>query len=601
MLYRDDEICWFWTSDFAWQPSPTEVPLLGVFGLYLFNLSLALKWPYLFTQLVLPHVYTPKLECFSLLSGSFGFANPNLIVEFHNKVHRSIQSWTSYTKPTRARVGMMPIGTPRVPYRTPGEGTWQWVDLWNALLTPSMAIYGTMQSLKSPVGTHCVGYAYNLAGFLLAAGEKGNRFAMPLSRIALQSPAGAVRGQADDICNEANELLRIRDYLFKELANKTGQPVDKVNKDLSRMKRFNAQEALDYGLIDRIPSDDLRLFRSPKKTTDLLRLGRYRYRSDEQRFRLLASSYPEPIVLRSELVCFLLLQKKTQIEVLIQLECRVGKGRLLMVECFVMRADNGFKPGFYNVVERELNVKLPVAGIKAKPHIESRIKTMKRDFNIVYEMLFGPITSGFGWDNDKKCVVAEPLVWEEYMKSHKGAAMFKNKSLTHFEELLIIFGKDRATGRNAQTVADVVEELDKEGAENETNTGYGLDENDASLSFPLTHNTKTSSEECSSQRRRRSRSNDNLLEAIKEVGLAMGKEIKESTIKLTEAMGYDVIVAVKRWRINEELLKLPTISMFERHKATLQIARDHETTDVFFTIADDEKEEWVKALLRGDI
>lgn len=119
-------------------------------------------------------------------------------------------------------------------------------------LTPTMAIYDTMQSLQSPVGTNCVGYAYNLAGFLLAAGEKGNRFAMPLSRIALQSPAGAARGQADDIQNEANELLRIRDYLFKELSQKTGQPAEKIHKDLSRMKRFSPQEALEYGLIDRI-------------------------------------------------------------------------------------------------------------------------------------------------------------------------------------------------------------------------------------------------------------------------------------------------------------------------------------------------------------
>ncbi|KAA8518047.1 hypothetical protein F0562_015533 [Nyssa sinensis] len=164
------------------------------------------------------------------------------------------------------------------------------------------------------------------------------------------------------------------------------------------------------------------------------------------------------------------------------------------------RADNGFKLGFYNVVERELNVKLPGVGIKAKPHIESRIKTMKRDFNIVYDMLYGPNTNGFGWDNDKKCVVAEPPVWEEYIKisSHKGAAMFKHKSLPHFVELFIIFGKDRATRRNAQTTAEVVEELDKEGAENETKTGDGLDENDASLSFAPTHNIKTSSEECCS-------------------------------------------------------------------------------------------------------
>ncbi|KAK6935265.1 Clp protease proteolytic subunit /Translocation-enhancing protein TepA [Dillenia turbinata] len=247
----------------------------------------------------------PSLSCASKVfvglrpqsASPLGIRKPNLTVEFYDKVHKSVQS-RSCGRPIKARVKMMPIGTPRVPYRTPGEGTWQWVDLWNALyrervifmgqhideefsnqilatmlyldsiesskriylyingpggdLTPSMAIYDTMQSLKSPVGTHCIGYAYNLAGFLLAAGEKGHRFAMPLSRIALQSPAGAARGQADDIRNEANELLRIRDYLFSELAEKTGQPVEKVHKDLSRMKRFNAQEAFEYGLIDRI-------------------------------------------------------------------------------------------------------------------------------------------------------------------------------------------------------------------------------------------------------------------------------------------------------------------------------------------------------------
>ncbi|KAL3018891.1 hypothetical protein AAZX31_05G051700 [Glycine max] len=239
----------------------------------------------------------------------FGAAKPNVTAEFYGKVHNTLhcrftrsdspnlQTYANHNT-SMARIRMMPIGTPKVPYRTPGEGTWQWVDVWNALyrervifigqeideefsnqilatmlyldsienskklymyingpggdLTPSMAIYDTMQSLQSPVATHCVGYAYSLAAFLLAAGEKGNRSAMPLSRVALTSPAGAARGQADDIQNEANELLRIRDYLFNELAQKTGQPVEKITKDLSRMKRFNAQEALEYGLIDRI-------------------------------------------------------------------------------------------------------------------------------------------------------------------------------------------------------------------------------------------------------------------------------------------------------------------------------------------------------------
>lgn len=233
-----------------------------------------------------------------LSTGAFGAGAPNVTTGFHGQVNRSLSLRLPNRRAVHGRVFMMPIGTPRVPYRTPGEGTWQWVDIWNALyrdrvifigqhideeysnqvlatmlyldsiesskklylyingpggdLTPSMAIYDTMHSLQSPVATQCVGYAYNLAGFLLAAGEKGSRTAMPLCRIALQSPAGAARGQADDIQNEANELLRIRDYLFGELAKKTGQPVEKIHKDLSRMKRFNAQEALEYGLIDRI-------------------------------------------------------------------------------------------------------------------------------------------------------------------------------------------------------------------------------------------------------------------------------------------------------------------------------------------------------------
>ncbi|TYI15715.1 hypothetical protein ES332_A08G205200v1 [Gossypium tomentosum] len=214
------------------------------------------------------NLHHPSLSCGTKLYSGLKLQSPclfatgrlNLTADFFSRISESVQCGTRNSKPTRSRVGMMPIGTPRVPYRVPCEETWQWVDLWNALefsnqilatmlyldsiddnkrlyfyingpgdLTPSLAIYDTMESLKSPVGTHCVGYAYNLAGFLLAAGEK-----------------------ADDIRNEANELLRIIDYLFNELAINTGQSVEKINKDLSRMKRFNAQQALEYGLIDRI-------------------------------------------------------------------------------------------------------------------------------------------------------------------------------------------------------------------------------------------------------------------------------------------------------------------------------------------------------------
>ncbi|KAE8809391.1 caseinolytic protease [Hordeum vulgare] len=98
-----------------------------------------------------------------------------------------------------------------------------------AKLTPCMALYDTMVSLKSPIGTRCVGFAFNLDGFILAAGEKGSRTGMPLCRVSLQSPAGAARGQDDDIENESNELNRIKNYLYGKLAKHTGQSVEKVS------------------------------------------------------------------------------------------------------------------------------------------------------------------------------------------------------------------------------------------------------------------------------------------------------------------------------------------------------------------------------------
>ncbi|KAJ8636626.1 hypothetical protein MRB53_010893 [Persea americana] len=96
-----------------------------------------------------------------------------------------------------------------------------------------------------------------------------------------------------------------------------------------------------------------------------------------------------------------------------------------MVNAKTYKADNGFKPGFLGVIEAVLKQKLSGSEIKAKPHIDSRIKTMKKDFRIVYDMLNGENCSGFGWDPHKNVVVAEDEVWNAYVKDHattKGAA-----------------------------------------------------------------------------------------------------------------------------------------------------------------------------------
>ena len=193
----------------------------------------------------------------------------------------------------------MPIGTPSVPYRLPGSQYERWVDIYtrlgverilflgsevndavaNALVaqmlyldsednskpiylyinspggsvTAGLAIYDTMQYVKSDVVTICVGLAASMGAFLLGAGTKGKRLALPHSRIMIHQPLGGTsQRQASDIEIEAKEILRIKDMLNHAMADMTGQPFEKIEKDTDRDYFLSAAEAKDYGLIDRV-------------------------------------------------------------------------------------------------------------------------------------------------------------------------------------------------------------------------------------------------------------------------------------------------------------------------------------------------------------
>lgn len=192
----------------------------------------------------------------------------------------------------------MPIGVPSVPYRLPGSTYEQWISIYERLfreriiflseevddgianaivaymlyldsedpskpiylyinspggsVTAGMAIYDTMQYIKSDVVTICVGMAASMGAFLLAAGTKGKRLALPNSRIMIHQPLGGTRGQATDIEIEAKEILRIRRVLNEILAERTGQTVEKIEKDTDRDYFMSATEAHEYGLIDQV-------------------------------------------------------------------------------------------------------------------------------------------------------------------------------------------------------------------------------------------------------------------------------------------------------------------------------------------------------------
>ncbi|MEB3273604.1 MAG: ATP-dependent Clp protease proteolytic subunit [Prochlorothrix sp.] len=196
----------------------------------------------------------------------------------------------------------MPIGVPSVPYRLPGSPYERWIDIYTRLsqeriiflgqevtdglanrivafllyldsednnkpiylyinspggsVTAGMAIYDTMQYIKSEVVTICVGLAASMGAFLLAAGTKGKRVALPHSRIMIHQPLGGTgRRQATDIEIEAKEIIRIKHQLNEILADRTGQTLARIEKDTDRDYFLSAAEAMEYGLIDRVIDD----------------------------------------------------------------------------------------------------------------------------------------------------------------------------------------------------------------------------------------------------------------------------------------------------------------------------------------------------------
>ena len=120
------------------------------------------------------------------------------------------------------------------------------------VVTSGLAIYDTMNYIKCPVSTICIGQAASMAALLLAAGTKGKRFSLPHSRIMIHQPIGGFQGQATDIEIHAKEILKLKDTLNKILANHTGQPLDRVHTDTERDFFMSGEDAKAYGIIDEV-------------------------------------------------------------------------------------------------------------------------------------------------------------------------------------------------------------------------------------------------------------------------------------------------------------------------------------------------------------
>ncbi|MBI6873815.1 ATP-dependent Clp endopeptidase proteolytic subunit ClpP [Clostridium aciditolerans] len=134
----------------------------------------------------------------------------------------------------------------------PEKDIYLYINSPGGSITSGMAIYDTMQHIKPDVSTICVGMAASMGAFLLAAGAKGKRFALPNAEIMIHQPLGGFQGQATDIGIHADRILRIKKKLNSILSERTGQPLEKVERDTERDYFMEAEEAKNYGLVDEV-------------------------------------------------------------------------------------------------------------------------------------------------------------------------------------------------------------------------------------------------------------------------------------------------------------------------------------------------------------
>ncbi len=192
----------------------------------------------------------------------FQFAPTNLIPTVVEQTHRGERGWDIFSRLLKDRIIF--LGTPiddrisnviiaqllYLESEDPDKEIFLYINSPGGVITSGMAIYDTMNHVKSPISTICIGQAASMGAFLLSSGERGRRFSLPHSRIMVHQPLGGAQGQATDIEIQAKEILRLKDLLNSILAENTGQSLEQIALDTDRDRYMTAMEAKEYGLID---------------------------------------------------------------------------------------------------------------------------------------------------------------------------------------------------------------------------------------------------------------------------------------------------------------------------------------------------------------
>ncbi|XP_017982308.1 PREDICTED: uncharacterized protein At2g29880-like [Theobroma cacao] len=266
-------------------------------------------------------------------------------------------------------------------------------------------------------------------------------------------------------------------------------------------------------------------------------------------------------------------------------------------------ADSGFRRGYLIELENMLAIKLPNANLKVKPRIESRIKALKKEWVIIYDMVQGTHTSGFGWDDQRNMVVADDPVWESYIQSHKEATPFRRKSFLFLNELSIIYARDRAIGKYAPTAADILEEMQdcndtiNEKTEGENLVRYNFDDEDFSNIQPQTSAPRSETTSATKRKRLNETSDPITSESIIAAATILGENIEEAGISFNKSVGAKMNIQQKAQELDGILSQVEGLTARERVLALIKLLKSLTLMFVFFSIDPNQRLEWLRTIL----
>ncbi|KAF5934076.1 hypothetical protein HYC85_030247 [Camellia sinensis] len=251
--------------------------------------------------------------------------------------------------------------------------------------------------------------------------------------------------------------------------------------------------------------------------------------------------------------------------------------------------------GFYSELEKLIILAFPGTDLRASPHIESKIKFWRRQYNLLIDMLR---LSGFGWDDSEKMILVDSdQVWENYVKGARCQG-HENVPFIYYEDWVILFGKDRATGVLAEGPTDMVDAIEKEDQTTEECYTPIVELPDCSLS---TSGTPCNQGGSGTTSKKRAREAEGIAKGLVDMAVEFGSFFKKTNTTIEEIahrIGYAQDLSQARKLVNGELAKL-RLNTNDRLRAATLIVKDAERVDLFFSLPEEEKMEWVCLLLAG--